>query len=529
MSLPRVISAFSLLMTSLSCMLGSGWLFGSFYTAKIAGSAALISWIIGGGLIALIALTFSELSTCLPLAGGLTRFADVTHGKTVSFCMSFLAWLSCVAVAPTEVQAILQYLAHQYPWLVHKVDGVTLLTQSGLVIAVLLLLAVCWINRWGAKLLTRFNSGITIWKITIPLLTAITLISSGHFHWGNFSQPQPFWSEGWHGVLAAIPGAVIFSFLGFSEATQLAAEAKKPQSAIPIAVLGSVGIGLVLYLVIQFSFIGAIEPNALLHGWGQMSFDHDNGPFAGIALTMGLGWLAQLIYMDAVISPTGAAIIYTTTTARMNYAASQTKILPNWFSRLNQHHVPSASIWFNFVIGLLLLAPFPSWQTLIQFQSMALVIAYGIAPICLVSLRNLAPTLHRPFRLPWPKLICLMTFMVCNMLVYWSGWSTVWRLIGCLALGFIVYLIATNKLTQRLACARFLIPHFISLGLLSYLGNYEGGLNLLPDGIDYLWLTLHSLIILQLAYRQRIDSKTCQHNLSQMALPNQNSDVSEAR
>ncbi|MGO9555253.1 MAG: hypothetical protein ACLP2U_09535 [Syntrophobacteraceae bacterium] len=61
-------------------MIGSAWLFGPLYAAKIAGSSAIISWLLGGIATTLIALTFSELSTLLPIAGGMTRFTQLTHG-----------------------------------------------------------------------------------------------------------------------------------------------------------------------------------------------------------------------------------------------------------------------------------------------------------------------------------------------------------------------------------------------------------------------------------------------------------------
>ena len=68
----------------------------------------------------------------MPVAGGIARYTHITHGSVVSFIMSWLAWLSCVAVAPTEVQAILQYATHYYPWLTHSVDSVVVLTLKGM-------------------------------------------------------------------------------------------------------------------------------------------------------------------------------------------------------------------------------------------------------------------------------------------------------------------------------------------------------------------------------------------------------------
>ncbi|WP_075057636.1 APC family permease [Thermogymnomonas acidicola] len=64
----------------LTAVIGSGWLFGSFETASVAGPASIISWIIGGIFILIIALTWSEISTSVPIAGGAARYANYTHG-----------------------------------------------------------------------------------------------------------------------------------------------------------------------------------------------------------------------------------------------------------------------------------------------------------------------------------------------------------------------------------------------------------------------------------------------------------------
>jgi amino acid transporter len=66
----RVVGKTGLLLTAIGGIIGSGWLFGPFYAAQIAGPAALLSWTIGGVLMMVIALTFAELSAMLPLVGG---------------------------------------------------------------------------------------------------------------------------------------------------------------------------------------------------------------------------------------------------------------------------------------------------------------------------------------------------------------------------------------------------------------------------------------------------------------------------
>ena len=59
-------------------------------------------------------------------------------------------------------------------------------------------------------------------------------------------------------------------------------------------------IGFVLYIGLQLAFLGALRPSELTHGWAEISFPADAGPFAGIATVVGVGWLATLIYYYAM-------------------------------------------------------------------------------------------------------------------------------------------------------------------------------------------------------------------------------------
>src|SRR5690348_4924011 len=109
MMLSRRFSPLILFMLSVNGMVGSAWLFAPFYSAQIAGPSAIIAWLIGGLGTALIALTFAELSTLFPMAGGTAQIPQISHGTMTSFLLSWLAWLSSLTMAPIEVQAILQY------------------------------------------------------------------------------------------------------------------------------------------------------------------------------------------------------------------------------------------------------------------------------------------------------------------------------------------------------------------------------------------------------------------------------------
>lgn len=516
MKLNRSLTTTGLLFTSVSAMVGSGWLFGGLYAAKLAGPAAILAWVIGSVLLLFIGITFAEIATALPLTGGIARFTQFTHGSVVSMCMSWLAWLSCVAVPATEAQAILQYSANYYPGLVHSVNNTPVLTTIGFLAATVILLIFTIINVLAVKWMAKINNKITWWKLTIPLLTGTVLISQ-QFHVRNFglSSMKTFMPYGMQGVLWSLPAAgIVFSFLGFRECISMAGEAANPKRAIPVALISSIAICTLLYVVVQVAFIGALSPTAIKNGWSALNFGGDAGPFAGIAITLGLHWLALLIYTDAVVSPSGTGLVYTMTTARLNYGMSVNRYIPHFMMGVNGQGAPVFAVLFNFIVGLFMLIPFSTWQKLVAFQSTAIVISYGMGPICLLALRSQMPKLNRPFYLPWAKLLCPISFYVCNLITFWTGWDTIRQLgmsvlLGAILLGLYRFKAKrAQEVPLSFAHAWWLIIYLAGITLLSYLGSFGGGKNIMTFGWDFIVIALFSLCIFTLALKVKMPKKS---------------------
>lgn len=498
MQFQRSISSVGLLFAAVGGIVGSGWLFGPMYAAQQAGPAAILSWVIGGVLMMFIALTFAELATTNPLSGGMVRFAQMSHGPVVSFTIGWMVWLSSVAVAPIETMALIQYASSYLPGLTTKISGVTLLTSTGIVLSAFVMLFMCVLNFYGAKFISRTNTAVGTFKLLVPVLTLLILLVAD-FHPSNFTATS-FMPYGWHGVLAALPlGGVIFSFIGYSPAIQLAGEAKNPQRTIPFAIIGSIIICIGLYVVLQTAFVGALKPEFFAHGWRMLSFPGDSGPFAGILMGLGFSIFVLVIYADAIISPFGTAFIYTSSTARVNYALSKVGFFPAFFLKLTKRGAPMRAIAVNYVIGLILFLPFPGWQELVGFLVSCFVIAYSIGPLSLVVLRRKNPDQERPFKLPAATLISAIAFYICNLLIYWTGWNTVHKLLIALVIGFVWYVVheyREGKSSPFLTIknAAWLLIYLIGLGILSFLGAF-GGRDVISFGWDFIVIAIFSLII----------------------------------
>jgi amino acid transporter len=378
----------------------------------------------------------------------------------------------------------------------------------------------------GVKWLSETNKIAVWWKIAIPAFTVIVLLISS-FHAGNFTAGGGFMPLGWKGVFTAIAtGGVIFAYLGFEQAIQLGAESQNPRRNIPIAVIGSMILGVVLYIGLQIAFTAAIEPSQLAKGWGSVVFTGKGktfGPFAGLAVSLSLGWLAFLLYTDAVISPGGTGLLYVGTSSRLTFALARNRYIPNIGSVLSTRGVPVYAIAFSFLCGMLIFLPFPGWQQLVGFITSATVIAYAMAPLAMGALRLQEPDRERPFNLPGGTLIAPIGFIIANEIILFSGWAVVWKLIVAIVIGFILLGIAyaTSSPERRpnldWGSAIWLWPYLIGLAVISYLSSFStttmssvpiiglnGPRNVLTFGWDIAVMAVFSLVIYALAIRTRL-------------------------
>jgi amino acid transporter len=509
MSLNRRFSPLTLLMISINGMVGSAWLFAPMYAAKIAGAGAIVAWLIGGFATAIVALTFAELSVLFPVAGGTAQIPQMSHGMLASFVLSWAAWLSALTMAPIEVQAILQYASTYFTSLMVADNQVHVLTPIGYVWAAVLMLAFCVINIASYQGLVRFNHALFTFKVAVILIAIYALMHTS-FYPENFSSPVGgmFSMSGWHAILTAVAtGGIAFAFTGFKHGVELAGETKNMAVAIPLAIVGSVLGCLVLYLGLQVAFIGALNPVDLANGWANLSFIGDVGPFAGLAAGLGLAWLVKLLYIDAVVSPAGAGLIYVTSTARILYAMSEIGYVPRWLTYLNGQKFPVAAIMVNFVLGMSLFLPLTGWEAMVSFLVSGMVISYAIGPIALLCMRYELPNMKRGFRLPAASFICPLAFYFCNLLSYWTGWDTIYKITIAMGIGLVFFL--TAVLRGRIAYAAvglktslWIVPYFAGLFTISYYGAF-GGLNVIPFGWDFLVIGVFSMLILVLAVKNR--------------------------
>ncbi len=503
--LRRAVGFWGLTFVSLGSIIGSGWLLGALTAAKAAGPASLISWVMAAFFLALLALVHAELGTAYPVSGGTARFPHFAFGSIAGFTAGWMAWLQAVTIAPIEVEAALTYLDNKWPGLI---NANATLTTRGLLISTALMLVFTVINIMGVRLLAESNSITVIWKFAIPVLTVVVLLVLS-FHGSNFtSAPGGFAPFGAKGVMAALPLGIVFALQGFEQAIQVGGEARNPQRDIARAVLTAMGIGAVLYILLEVAFIGGLHPSRLVHGWANPIGKGEFGPYATLATELGAGWLAVLLYIDAFISPTGTGLIYVGTASRLSYALGRNRYVPSGLATVSRRGVPFASIILAFVIGEIAFLPFPSWQSLVGLITSATAIMYAFAPVTLGALRREDPERVRPFRLPGAALIAPLSFIAANYIVYWAGWKADAKLFLAIVAGLILFavyygwLAATGRQRPPVEAkaALWVMPWLGGLAIISWLGQFDGR-KLIPFWWDLVIVAVFSLAVYTAATR----------------------------
>jgi amino acid transporter len=498
--LKRDISTTNILIASAGGMIGSGWLFSPFISAQMAGSNALISWIIAAVFMLLIALPLCELGTMFPVSGGMSNYPTFTHGQEIGFLFAWTSWLAYVVMTPIEIQAILQYSSHFFPIL--TLNNTTTLTLSGYgyVVAIAIMFFVVVLNSYGIKMLAECNKYASIIKFILPTIAIISLIHTAP----NFNNIDIHLGDktSWVNIFTALStGGIAFAFTGFQNGLILAGEVKNPQRSIPIAILGAVVIGFVLYFMLQFSFLAAIPQKYLANGWSGLSYPGDNGPLVGLTLLLGLGIVATLLMIDAAFSPFGTTLVYTAATSRIVYGMALNQHLPKVFLKVNRHKIPYITLYANLVVGMLSFLPFPGWQKLVAFLSSASILSYSIGPICLLAMRKLQPHTHRPFKL-WSSLfMCHLAFYICNLMLYWCGFEVLWKLDVALIIGLVIHMIyyRQSSLSRNYPLYWFVF-YMLALLLISYLGTF-GGIGALQFPRDLVLMLPLSILILSLSQK----------------------------
>jgi amino acid transporter len=192
---------------------------------------------------------------------------------------------------------------------------------------------------------------------------------------------------------------------------------------------------------------------------------------------------------------------------------SRNENAPAGLQKTNERGAPWVSIALAFFVGLIFFLPFPGWQKLVTFITSATVLSFGTGPLVWAALRNRLPDHERPFRLPFGPVIPFLAFFSSNLIIFWAGWTTNWKLFVAILIGFVLLGLQVVFARDRLPkmdwrAGWWIIPWLASLALVSYLGPYtKEAAHEVSEGAGAALILGISVVIYAAAYRSRLPTE----------------------
>jgi amino acid transporter len=495
--LHRRLGTPSLTAIGFSNIVGSGWLFAAMYAAQTAGPASLLAWVGAGLLCALVSLVMVELGASRPEGGGTVRWPLQASGRLVGSVVGWSVLLS-VGATSAELTSIIRYADHYLPGLYHGKS----ITPVGVLLAVVLVLVLTALNWFGVKLFGRVNNLVTILKIAIPVLTVVSLFASG-FHPGRLTGHGGFAPYGYAAVLSALAsGGIVYSVNGFQAPVDFSGEAVNPRRNVPLAVLGGIGLSVLLYLGLQLAFLYTVPETLLAHGWQGVNFD---SPFGELALLLNLQWLSFVLYADAVISPGGSAFVGVALDGRHTYALAKNRLLPRFFMRVHEGSgIPRRALLLNLAVIVVFLLPFGGWQAIVSVMGDLYLLLYASAAIAAGVFLAVEPERLSGW-VPGLRWIAPLSFVAATEFIYWSGWEALRLALPLTLVGVPLFLWLwrsdrSEPLGLELRRGAWLVGYLLLLTLLSWLGSFDGSQHL-PAPWDSVVAAVLGLVVYPLAVR----------------------------
>ncbi|HSG09070.1 MAG TPA: APC family permease [Longimicrobiales bacterium] len=335
-------------------------------------------WVLGSVVAGLSTVVLSEMAAALPEAGGKYVYARHAWGPT----MGFLAGWSELLVSRGFSGASKAVVIAEYIRILAGRGSVPIL--AGCVV-----LAFFVLHTRGLKASTVFQNVTTTLKILVILLIAAAGIWAGDMA-GFTAGPMLTTTDSTIQGLALAYLSVSFACYGWEDAAKMAEEVKDPGRALPkILVGGALGV-MILYLLMNVSFLAALTPQEMA-GSELVASDAIADVFGGTAGTVVV--LASLLILVSSANVNFLGL------PRVAYGLARNGLAFKAFARVDERGTPRNALYFIAAwIGLLALTG--AFELLIQFMMMVAITVDTMVLLGYFRLRRTRPELHRPFRVP---------------------------------------------------------------------------------------------------------------------------------
>jgi APA family basic amino acid/polyamine antiporter len=397
---------------------------GSAYTYSYAILGELIAWIIGWDLI--LEYAFSNMSVSVGFAAHVVDLMDWL-GLRLS-----PKWLS-PAYLPQGLQDLAGNDIYKPGW--HFGFNIP---------AFIIVILLTMILVRGIRESARTNNIMVL----IKLVAILAFVFVG-LHFIHPSYYVPFSPNGWSGVLAG--GSIIFfTYIGFDSVSTASEECKDPQRTVPIGIIATLIICTILYVAVALVLCGIVpwqsvigDAAPVVNALKRLTIQH-----LGTSDGALLHWTRLVVLLGAIIGMVSSILVFQLGQARVWFAMSRDRLLPDAFSRLNpKFRTPAFATWFA---GILVAIPAGLFDvgTLAELSNIGTLFAFVLVSIGVIVLRRTQPERPRGFRVPGGPVFPILSVIFCILLMAGLPARTWERFFIWLIIGLLVYYFYSRKRSE---------------------------------------------------------------------------------
>jgi APA family basic amino acid/polyamine antiporter len=412
--------------------------------AKSAGPGVIIAFVLAAVTCGFSALSYAELASSVPVSGSAYTFTYATLGELVAFVIGWDLILEYgVSVAGIAVgwgANVNEFLKSAFGFELPKAIATS--PSGGGVVnipAVVVVLAIAVLLARGTRESARVNAVMVGIKIVILLFFIVTAFTA--FKVGNLS---PFAPNGFTGIAEAA-GIIFFAYIGFDAVSTAAEESTKPARDLPIAVIGSLVISTVLYVLVAWAAVGVAPTKTLATSSAPLS--------AALRTGAGIPWAAALLSLGALIAITSVVLVIMYGQIRIFFAMCRDGLLPRRLATVSPRYGTPARLTLGFGVLIAILAALVPLSEIVKLVNIGTLFAFVLVNIGVIVLRRTRPDMPRPFRVPLSPVLPVIGVLLCGYLIAQLPPTTWIRFVVWLVVGLIIYF-AYSRRHSRLRTGR---------------------------------------------------------------------------
>jgi basic amino acid/polyamine antiporter, APA family len=440
--LKRALGAMNLTTLGIGAIIGTGiFVLTGTVAAQNAGPAVVLSFVLAGVASIFAALCYSEFASLVPVAGSAYTYGYATLGELLGWIIGWdliLEYGVSVAAVAVGWGGYLQSLLDSL-FGISLPDSISAPPGEGGTFnlpSMFLVLAVTALLVYGIRESARTNTVMVFVKIAI--LIFFIVVGVGSINGDNFSPWAP------NGVSGTVDAAalIFFAYIGFDAVSTSGEEATNAKRDLPIAIIGSLLIATLLYILVAIVAVG-LAPSDKLAGSDAPLSD-------AIKIGTGIGWAGDLLSFGALVAITSVTLTILYGQTRIFFAMSRDGLLPGIFSRLSARRTPAFTTLMFGILTAIIAALLPL-QKIAELVNIGTLFAFLIVNIGVIILRRTQPDLERGFRVPFVPVFPLIGAALCVYLMTRLPLVTWGRFFLWLAIGLVIYILygRTHSRLQR--------------------------------------------------------------------------------